>query len=189
MRKKERIQIVMDKLPFGMFIASLNLFSAVNSEIIAELIDRKELQTWWEENQDYRLTQVLLHFEYIPNIEGFWFYKEEVNWLIDEDIVEPRDILFWGVNFTSEMVQLPATKWVLISELETDHIQAIVKGKFTKNDYYNNLFKEELERRDIKFEELILCVQCGELVQEKLFKRTNRRLCIDCFKQVSSTTI
>ena len=105
------------------------------------------IEIFWKENPDWRFTQVLVNSGLLPNYPGFWYHTE------DEDIFvqlggESRDIYFWGVNYTKDMERLPETKWTLIKDLETDHIEAILDGEYMRSgSKYYKLFKDELKRR------------------------------------------
>ena len=89
-------------------------------EVKANLTGIKE---FWLNNPDLRLTQVLVNLGIIPNIPGHWYYTEEVEWLIDRNIVEPRDILFWGTYGKSGCEPL---KNVLIKDMSNDHIDNVL---------------------------------------------------------------
>lgn len=105
------------------------------------------IEIFWKENPDWRFSQVLVNTGLLPNYPGFWYHTE------DEDVFvelggEPRDIYFWGVNYTKDMKRLPETKWTLIKDLETDHIEDILDGEYVRNgSKYYKLFKDELKRR------------------------------------------
>ena len=46
------------------------------------------------------------------------------------------------------MERLPETKWTLIKDLETDHIEAILDGEYVREDSkYYKFFTDELKRR------------------------------------------
>ena len=47
-----------------------------------------EIEKFWNEHQDLRLSQVLISLNYLPNLPGYWFYKE------DEDILKEQ-----GINY------------------------------------------------------------------------------------------
>lgn len=65
--------------------------------------------------------------------------------------LEGREYLKWGRNFDKDMNRLPKTEYILIKELSSDHIKAILEGGFVdNNDFYKELFKEELEFRNDK---------------------------------------
>lgn len=59
-----------------------------------------------------------------------------------------RENLRWGVNYTKKMEKLPQTEWRLIKDLDTEHIQAILDGNYSRgNEFYTQVFKDELEFR------------------------------------------
>ena len=59
-----------------------------------------------------------------------------------------RSNLRWGVNYDKDMNRLPKTEWRLIKDLNTEHIKAILDGGCSRNNnFYEQLFKEELEYR------------------------------------------
>ena len=57
-----------------------------------------------------------------------------------------RQYIYWGVNYTKEMILLPKTLWKPIMELNTDHIQAILDGNYG-GEHIRELLKEELNYR------------------------------------------
>lgn len=60
-----------------------------------------------------------------------------------------REYLRWGRNYDKNMKRLPATEWIPIKELDTDHIQAILDGGYAAgNPFFKNLFEEELKFRN-----------------------------------------
>jgi hypothetical protein len=58
-----------------------------------------------------------------------------------------RQYLLWGNNYDKDMNRLPKTIWKPIAELDTDHIQAILDGKWCKSEYYLQVFNDELKYR------------------------------------------
>ena len=58
---------------------------------------------------------------------------------------EYRENLRWGRNYDKDMSPLPETEWILIKDLTSDHIAAIVDGGFANgNDFYRQMFEDEL---------------------------------------------
>lgn len=147
MRPIERIPIVLEVLPMREYITSFNILDEEGVNKVVDDIDIIKLKKFWEENPDLRLTQVLVNMNYIPNAPGLWYYTEESDWLIKNNICEPRDILFWGINFDKNMKRIPHEK-VLIKTLDTAHIKAILEGEFTGNTLYITTFQKELVLRD-----------------------------------------
>lgn len=126
------------KLPLenGDLRAILSLISVKNSEI----------KVFWKENPDLRYSQVLVNMGIMPNYPGFWYYLEEPEILLEQG-VDGAQFMLWGVNFDKNMNQLPATDYRFICDLETDHIEAILAGIWTKHPDYIKVFNNELNRR------------------------------------------
>lgn len=106
----------------------------------------------WTDNPDMRIAQMLVTCNIIPNIPGFWYYKEDYKVLVDAGLAEARDILHWGQNYDKDMNRLPKTLWKPIKDLGTAHITAIlgdIKAGKMKNirPGYIEAFELELERR------------------------------------------
>jgi hypothetical protein len=55
--------------------------------------------------------------------------------------------LNWGQNYDKDMNKLPKTIFKPICELTTDHIEAILKGGFCRNEMYLKVFAYELNKR------------------------------------------
>lgn len=106
----------------------------------------REIKEFWYNNPDLRYSQVLIGLGIVPNYPGFWYMYEEDEILEDQGI-KGYPLLLWGVNFDKNMNQLPETDYRFICDLETDHIQAILDGKWTKHPKYLEAFNNELNRR------------------------------------------
>ena len=137
MRQPKRIPIVLANISWFNFLRKISNYNEMDAEL-KRLCDKvnenkTKIEEYWKQNPDLRLTQVLVNLELIPNFPGGWYYIEEVDWLIEQQILEPRDIKFWGVNYTKDMTPLEETDWRLIKDLETDHIEAILEGRGRKN--------------------------------------------------------
>lgn len=103
-----------------------------------------ELKKYHFENVDLRFGQVVCNkLQYIP---GVYYNKEDHDVLIELG-VEARKVLIWGQNYNKDMKRLKKTKWKLICNLTTEHIEAILEGNYTKDELYINAFKSELKWR------------------------------------------
>lgn len=109
-------------------------------------IKSKEIKDYWLENPNLRYSQVLIGMGIVPNYPGFWYYLEEDD-ILDQQLIDPAIYLLWGVNFDKDMNQLPETDYRFICYLETDHIQAILDGNWTRHPTYLKAFNNELNRR------------------------------------------
>lgn len=69
--------------------------------------------------------------------------------VIDDGDHEKRvSHLKWGRNYDKDMNRLPSTEWILIKDMETDHIKAILDGGWCNSDYYTEVFNDELKKRE-----------------------------------------
>lgn len=80
----------------------------------------KEIEKYWTENYQKRLVHVLIDLDIIPNYCSI--HINEVNYLIEYNIVQERDILFWGQNYDKDNNLLPKTRYILIKDMTTNHI-------------------------------------------------------------------
>ncbi len=58
-----------------------------------------------------------------------------------------RECLFWGRNYDKNMNKLPATEYIPIKDLTSDHIEAILKTQIHLSEFWKSLFKRELQWR------------------------------------------
>ena len=64
------------------------------------------------------------------------------------DIYKLRHLLKWGRNYDKDMNKLPETEYIFIADMDTNHIHAIIDGKWvTKYNFYYYIFKDELKLR------------------------------------------
>lgn len=109
---------------------------------------KREIKIFWIKHPDLRISQVLVNLGFIPNYIGFWYYLEESEVLLKLK-VPVREFMFWGVNYTKDMIKIPETKWVLIKDLRTEHIKAILDGGFVSEiNKYHRYFTDELKLRE-----------------------------------------
>lgn len=145
MRKIERIPIIMKIMPWRIFLKDM-----MGSDYIVDmLVDLKanleSIEEYWLSNPDLRLTQVLVIKNIIPNLPGHWYYIEEVEWVINRNIIEPRDILFWGTYGKDGKGPF---REVLIKDMSDDHIDNILfKNGGMINPLYEKYFRAEREYR------------------------------------------
>lgn len=147
MRLKERIPNFIEKVNIENLF--LNIWELPVSKEIIESIkkDLPRIQQLWSEYPDERFSQTLVNNDYIPNYQGFWYYMEESE-ILKEQGVEASEYLFWGQNYDEKRKRLPETRYILIKELDTDHIKAILNDGHTEegSEYHKTLTKE-LEKR------------------------------------------
>ena len=84
----------------------------------------------------------------MANYPGTYYSIVESDWLVENGYCKFRDIKFWGNNYDKNMKLLKKTKWRLIKDMNTDHIRAILKRNFCRNNkLYIEIFKKELKLR------------------------------------------
>lgn len=149
MRPIERIPIFLDLINgrnVEIFNKVWELNGYVDFDMFADLYDAMLIKEFWLENPDLRYSQVLVGLRIIPNVPGFWYYKEE-NEILEKLGIDPREYLLWGQNYDKDMNLLPKIIYKPIKELSTEHIKAILDGGFAKREKYIKCFKKELELR------------------------------------------
>lgn len=67
----------------------------------------------------------------------------------DEDFDIIRENLHWGINTTKEGELLPETKWTPICNLNTDHLETLINGRWG-DEWMREFLKQELEYRSQK---------------------------------------
>lgn len=109
----------------------------------------ESFSTGWNLIPDLRLTQALVNSGILPNYPGFWYFKEDEQLMIDCNLLEPRDIYFWGQNYDKGLNRLAQTNWVLIKDMSIEHIEAILLHVFNNEmkvgDKYVEYFNDELK--------------------------------------------
>lgn len=154
-RLKERISIFLEKMDIEktLEIYFPDLGKEIKKEFEKRIVESMEqIQKTWYEQPDWRFGQLLVNLNIIPNIPGFWYYMEDDDVLINQG-VSPRECLFWGNNYDKDMNRLPETRWMLIKDMKTGHIQNILNGRWTGNPKYTKAFREELQLRQKENEE------------------------------------
>lgn len=101
---------------------------------------KDNIEKHWLANPDLRLTQVLIYFNIMPSYGGLWYYTEDEKNLIDNKLIEPENIYFWGSNYTKNGKRLNKTKYRLLSELSLSHLENLLymyneKLLAIRNDY------------------------------------------------------
>ena len=147
MRPKERIPIFLENVNWERLAKRWKVdISAFNYIRLSDKSTLKEITNYWNENSDQRFGQVLINLGLIADTLITW-NDEELNILLDQGC-KPRNVILWGRNFNKAGERLPKTEWILIKNLETDHIEAILKTQFLNlNADYIKIFKDELKLR------------------------------------------
>jgi hypothetical protein len=137
MRRPERIPI------FLKLVDWLKLSERWNLEKSLAYMPRIA-RTYWIQNSDQRVGQVLINLNLIPDSLQRWNDEEE--WILRDQGIDPREFTFWGNNYDKDMNQLSKTKWNLIKDMSIEHIQAILNGNWARGSM-KDLFEIELAYR------------------------------------------
>lgn len=112
----------------------------------------EEFSAFWKQIPDLRLSQVLVNYDILINYAGFWYYLDDEITMISTNLLQPRDIYFWGQNYDKDLNKLPETNWLLIKNMSKDHIEAILKDvkdeKIKVGEKYIEYFNNELKLRE-----------------------------------------
>lgn len=149
MRLKERIPVFLDNVNWNKLakrwdldISAFDYIKPANEPIAEGVID------YWNENYDQRFGQVLINLNSIEDTFRIWHDEEQT--ILLEQGCKLRDIILWGNNFNKEGERLPKTKWILVKDLNTDHIKAILDTQFLNlTADYIKMFKDELKLRKL----------------------------------------
>lgn len=101
-------------------------------------------KTYHKNNPHLRFSQILQHIGLYK--EGFWYHIEDETVLMGLG-VEPREVLYWGNNLSKNNNRLKKTNWMLIKDMDTEHIQTVLNNNFTYNLTYLKCFINELKLR------------------------------------------
>ena len=145
MRNKNRIQIVLDLMLNKEIL--LHFLNTSSQKLIDDLYNNwEEIKEEWLKYPDCRLGQLLVNLNLIPskNIEHIIWNIEEDDWLIKNGYCNIEDIKFWGVNYYKNGKQRKTTKFILLKDLDIDHIRNIIIF-FEKYNSLDKLNKEYLE--------------------------------------------
>lgn len=152
MKNQKRIPIVLEKINWELFITdnipklpkeTVNLLFNI---IKRNLVSIKEI---WLNNYDLRLGQLLIKENYLSDTLVLW-NVDEVEWLIKNKLCNIEDICFWGRTRDSNNNKLPEIQYILLKDLETAHIAAIIDycedNNYKINENYKEYFKKRLKK-------------------------------------------
>lgn len=142
MRNKVRINNFLNKVDIPNLVNEIWQLNNVNIQRIIDNIS--DIKKEWLNFYDLRFSQILTSLGYLPNISGFWYYYEEDE-ILKMQGYKPRDYIFWGNIFDKTGNRLPEVNYILIKDMNTDHIDNLLKnGWVTEEHSYYKIFKNEL---------------------------------------------
>ena len=144
MRIKERIPVVLKLIDWCLFLKHIE---AKDFDInkIKDKIDSNELTEYWNSYPDLRLVQVLVNMNLIDSMNGFKYYVEETDYLIDVQKIKPEKILFWGTRGKDGKGDV---KYIALENLESTHIENILKTQNLKGEYFS-ILRQLLRKRKL----------------------------------------
>jgi len=162
LKNKEFRFIYLDNVLNEKFIGKqLDLFkdkpiSKINIEkksmVLNNLLDNGTFESYWKENCDLRLIQIMISTGLIENLPGIYFYKEGSEHMIELGLIAPKDIMFWGRNYTKDKVRLEETEFILLRDMDSDHIETILLEEHVEKDSeYYDYFVDILKEREAKY--------------------------------------
>ena len=99
----------------------------------------------WLKSPNQRVGQLLSNLGLVSKeIENHIWNIEEDDWLIQNGYCNIEDISFWGVNYYKNGKKRKTTKFVLLKNLDVDHIKNIIKF-FEDQNMLHKLNKDYLE--------------------------------------------
>jgi len=142
-RPKERIPIVLKHIDWTHFIDFIGCDS-VMEDIMPNI---KLIKDYWNNNYDQRLVQVLVNLDLVDYHTNYYKYHlEETDYLIDNGFIKPEKIILWGTYGKDGKQKL---KYIPLDDLESSHIEAILKIK-NLNSKYMQLMETILRKRKLK---------------------------------------
>lgn len=70
-----------------------------------------------------------------------------------DPIEKIREVFTWGRNFNEKMERLPKTEWVLLKDLNDEHLDALCTGKYSP-EWITKLFIREKQYRNLDLENI-----------------------------------
>lgn len=113
-------------------------------DLLREINCNNKFIKYWLTNPDQRVGQALINCGLVP--DSMHIYMDEVQDILLDQGVEPREFLFWTSLFDKEGNRLEESITRLIKDLESDHIKNILKSESLRLDeLYRETFENELD--------------------------------------------
>ena len=151
MRREARIENFLEKVNIKDLL--LNIWKIYPNDIDAESYEKiiinniDTIREFWHENYDLRFSQVLINLGLIENFPGFWYNYEE-EYILKEQGYKPRDYIFWGNVYDKNGKKLDEVNYILIKNMNTDHIQNLINGGWLRSgSEMHKLMSDELKMR------------------------------------------
>ena len=146
MRNEKRIDIFLGLLDWDRFYKQFEIPPLTDNQF-ANFVET------WREHFDMRCGQLLINLGYAPDSQLLWTIEEED--IIKSQNIPIREYFLWGQSFDSDGNRLMKINYILLKDMDSDHIQAVIKLLEMKAGLvipgYSKslkLFKDELEFRN-----------------------------------------
>ena len=148
MRPVERIPNFINKVNWGYLEERWDV--KIPNSIRYKLNEGGSIRKYWMKCPDLRFGQMLIKLCILPDTLQIW-QDEEYDILKGQGLAE-REIMFWGRTTDENRKPLPQIQWILIKDMSTDHIKAILAdvadNRMNPRSDYIRVFKWELELRE-----------------------------------------
>ena len=150
MRPKERIPIFLKLVDFDKLQDRWNtdIAGIIRGYICSP---KGDFQNYWKENYDQRFGQALINMGYISDTILIYFDEDED--ILKDQGVAFREYMFWGRSYDENRNPLPKIERILIKDMTTEHIKAILKDvsnhEMNIRSDYLEAFQNELELRKL----------------------------------------
>jgi hypothetical protein len=153
MRPKERIPVFLSLVDWetlserwGVDVDMFNVILTNEGKL------RETIVNFWLKHPDLRFGQLLINMDLMPDRIKIWMDEESS--ILDDQGIPRREFVQWGRNYDENHNYLPEIEWILIKDMTTDHINAILKdvaeNRMNIKQYYKELFETELKSRQSK---------------------------------------
>jgi hypothetical protein len=130
MRNEVRIDNFLKKVNINHLITNIWKLPDINVQNIINNIPI--IREHWMHMPDLRFSQILIYLDYVPNLSGGWFYYEEDE-ILEIQGYKPREYTFWGNLYDKDKNKLPEVNYILVKDLNIDHMQNLIDGNWIKN--------------------------------------------------------
>lgn len=150
MRPKERIPIFLKLIDFNYLEDRWNtdIAGIIRAYICSPMGD---FQDYWKENYDQRFGQALINTGLLPDQLYIWIDEDED--ILKDQGVPFREYMLWGRAYDEYENPLPKIERILIKDMSTEHIKAILRNvsdrRMNVRSDYLEAFQNELILRKL----------------------------------------
>lgn len=154
MRPKERLPNFIEKVNWNNLEQRWDI--DIPMPLRCKLYKGGSIYKYWLTYPDLRFGQMLINLGIIPDKLRIW--NDEEHTILKDQGLDDREIMFWGRIYDENHNRLPEIQWILIKDMTTTHIEAILRdvkdNKLSCKEEYLHAFINELKIR-IELQELL----------------------------------